>query len=350
MDKKHLSFLQELSKTISPSGFEEEAVGVWKDYVQKSAGRVKVDVHGNAICGINTEAKRKIMLCGHIDEIGYMLKYIDDKGFIYFSLIGGIDPQIIPGRQVLIKGRRGRVLGIIGRKPVHLMSNEDLGKKIKIEDLWIDIGAKSKKEALNLVSIGDVAVPFAEFANLENSNITGRGFDDKAGAFVTARVLEDLAKAKLNCSVWGVATVQEEIGLRGARTSAYGISPDIGIAVDVTFASDYPGIDKRKTGEIFIGKGPVIAKGPNIHPKVFAGLVEAAEKNKIPFQVEAIPRATGTDANVIQLTKSGVAAGLVSIPLRYMHTPVEIVNTKDLDNTILLIEAFIKKCRNLKIS
>ncbi len=344
MEKKHLSFLQELSRTVSPSGFEQEAVAVWQKYVRKFSSKINVDVHGNAICGINFKAEKKLMICGHIDEIGYMVKYIDDKGFIYFSLIGGIDPQIIPGRQVLIKGKKGRILGVIGRKPVHLMSQEDLGRKIKIEDLWIDIGVKNKKQALALVDIGDVAVPFAEFAYLENSNITGRGFDDKTGAFVVARVLEELSKVKLNCSVWGVATVQEEIGLRGAKTSAYGISPDIGIAVDVTFASDFPGIDKRQTGEIFIGKGPVIARGPNIHPKIFETLVEVARKNNIPFQIEAISRATGTDANVIQLTKSGVAAALVSIPLRYMHTPVEIVNIQDLNNTILLLKEFARKC------
>ncbi|MCK4860171.1 MAG: M42 family metallopeptidase [Candidatus Omnitrophica bacterium] len=341
MEKKSLEFLKRLMETVSPSGFEEEAVRIWKERTKGFADEVRNDVHGNSIAVLNKGGKPRIMLAGHIDEIGYMVKYIDKQGYIYFSTIGGIDLHLVPGQRVWIKTKKGKVLGVIGRKPAHLLEGEERKKISKIEELWIDIGAKDEKEAKSILDIGDPAVPAVGFENLRNDLVVARGFDDKGGAFIVSETLRLLSEKKIKSAVYGVATVQEEIGLRGARTSAYGISPDIGIAIDVTFASDFPTMDKKKIGDIRIGGGPVIARGPNINPKIFELLVETAKKEKISYQIEGISKATGTDANVIQLTKSGVATGLVSIPNRYMHTPVELVNLQDLENIAKLLSAFI---------
>ena len=341
IERESLDFLKNLVKIISPSGSEEEAVNFWKKRTEKFADKVEIDVQNNARAVLNEGKKPRLMLAAHIDEVGYMVKYIDKEGYIYFSAVGGIDTQLVPGQRVWIKTSKGNVLGLVGKKPIHLLEEEERKKPAKIEQLWMDIGAKDEKEARAKVNIGDVAVPAVGFEVLNSDKVAGRGFDDKAGAFVVSEVLKSLRKEKLAVSFYGVATVQEEIGLRGARTSAYGISPDIGIALDVTFATDFPTMDKKKVGDIKIGSGPVIAKGPNITPKIFNALLNIAKKKRIPYQIEAIPHATGTDANVIQLTKSGVATGQVSIPLRYMHTPVELVSLKDLENTVKLLKEFV---------
>jgi len=343
MNPESLKFLEDLINSHSPSGFEGDAVKVWKKRTGEFTKDIMVDVHGNAMGVINPDGRPRVMLAGHIDEIGYMVKYIDKDGFLFFSPIGGIDLHLVPGQRVWIKGKKGDVFGVVGRKPIHLQTPEDRDKVTKIENLWIDIGVKSDKEARALITIGDPAVPAVGFEKLKGTRIAGRGFDDRVGAFVVSECLRLLKGQKIKPSVFGVATVQEEIGIRGATTSAYGISPDVGIAIDVTFTTDVPGIEKKHIGDLKLGNGPVIARGPNINHKVFDLLVQTAEKEKIPYQIEGISRGTGTDANVIQLTKSGVATGLVSIPNRYMHTPVEIVDTGDIENAAKLIAAFIKK-------
>jgi len=340
MKKESFDFLKELISAVSPSGFEEEAVNVWSRRTKSFADEVSVDVLGNATAVLNIGGGPKIMLAGHIDEIGYMVKYIDDAGFIYFSAIGGVDPHLVPGQRVRIKNGKHKVLGVIGKKPIHVLDEEERKKQPKIEELWIDIGAKSRKEAQSRVGVGDAVVPAVGLEVLHDDIVVGRGFDDKAGAFVISETFRLLSRERVKASLYGVATVQEELGLRGAKASAYGISPDIGIAVDVTFATDFPTMDKRKTGDIQIGAGPVIARGPNINPKIFDLLVKAAKKAKIPYQVEGISKATGTDANVIQMTRAGVATGLVSIPNRYMHTQVEVISLNDLENTATLLSAF----------
>lgn len=341
MKRESVEFFKNLSNSFSPSGFEEDAMKVWKQRTKSFVDEVKTDVHGNSIGVLNKDGSPKVMLAGHIDEIGYMVKYIDKEGFIYFSTIGGIDLHLVPGERVWIKTKKGIVLGVIGKKPIHLIEREEREKVAKIDQLWIDIGAKNEKEVRSKVSTGDPAVPAVGFEVLNGNMVVGRGFDDKAGAFVVSETLRLLSSKKPKASVFGTATVQEEIGLRGAKTSAYGISPDVGIAIDVTFATDFPSVEKKRVGDIKMGEGPVIARGPNINPKVFNLLVKTAKEEKIPYQIEGAPRATGTDANVIQLTKAGVATGLVSIPNRYMHTPVELVNLKDLENIAKLLCSFI---------
>ncbi|MBU1044725.1 MAG: M42 family metallopeptidase [Candidatus Omnitrophica bacterium] len=349
MKQEPMVFFKKLIDSISPSGFEQEAVEVWKNRTEAFVKNISIDVQGNCIGVLAKPDALKVMLAGHIDEIGYMVNYIDKDGYIYFAAVGGIDLHLVPGQRVWIKTKTKRVLGVIGKKPIHVLEDAERKKVATIDQLWIDIGTTSDEQTRQIVEIGDIAVPAVGFEVLNEDKVVGRGFDDKAGAFVVSEVLRQLSGLKLPVAVYGVATVQEEIGLRGAQTSAYGINPDIGIAIDVAFATDFPGMEKKKIGEIDIGKGPVIARGPNINHKIFDLLIQTAKQEKIPYQVSAAPRATGTDANVIQLTRQGVATALISIPLRYMHTPVELISLLDLENTIKLIKAFILKLDKPKL-
>ncbi len=340
MKKESLDFLKRLMDTPSPSGYEGPAVEVWRNEAKKFADQIKTDLHGNTIAVLNKGGSPRVMLAGHIDEIGLMIQTIDENGFARFQGVGGWDPQILPGQRVVFMGSRGPVKGVIGKKPIHLMESEERTKAVKIDDLWIDFGTGSKKETEKLVSIGDVGVIDVDFHILHGNNAVAHGFDDRIGAFVVLEALRLMSRMDIQAEVHAVATVQEEIGLRGAHTSAFGIDPKVGIAVDVTFATDYPGMggkEKGIFGNIKLGGGPVIARGPNINHKVHELLVKTATEKKIPYVVEAIPRGTGTDANAIQLTRAGVAAGLVSVPNRNMHTPVEMVNLDDVEGAFTLI-------------
>lgn len=348
MDKNSLDFFKKLISTMSPSGFEEQAVKLWEKRVKTFVNKVSVDANGSGIALLGKGSGKKIMIAAHIDEIGFMVQHVDKQGFIYFSPVGGVDKHIVPGKRVWIHTDKGVILGVVGRKPIHQMQPEERNKVSKFENMWIDIGVKSEKEAFKKVSIGDYAVPAVGFEEINKDIFIGRGFDDRAGVWVMTEVMRLLSKVKLSSSVYGVATVQEELGLRGARTSAYGINPDIGIAIDVTFATDAPGMDKRKIGDIKIGKGPVITRGPNINNALFKEIVSVAKKNKIPHQIEANSHPTGTDANAIQMTRAGVPTVLVSIPNRYMHTPVEMVCGKDMENAVKLITAFVKSISKKK--
>ena len=340
MRKQSREFLKSILESPSPSGYEQPVQKLWRDYTQQFA-KVRSDSHGNAIGVINPKGKPRFMLAGHCDEIGFLIRYIDEKGFLYFGAIGGWDETIIPGRRVTIHTSKGPVPGVIGKTPIHLIKTEDRTKGSQINDLWIDIGAPDKKTAESLVTIGDpVTYPY-DFLELKTGLAVARGFDDRIGSFIVAEVLRELSTVKtLKSSVHGVSTVQEEIGLRGAHSSSFGIDPQVGIAIDVTFATDQPGVEKKHVGEIKLGGGPVIARGPNINPRVYELLVDTAQKKNIPYQIEGIPRATGTDANVIQVTRAGVATGLVSVPLRYMHTPVETLDLRDVELIIGLLAGF----------
>jgi len=348
MDKERLDFLKKLMETISPSGYEEDVSRLWREEALLFSGSVKTDSIGNSIANLSNYKTLRplvIMLAGHIDEIGLMVTYIDDDGFIYFSGIGGWDPQILPGQHVWIKTKKGIVNGVIGKNPIHLIEAEERKKAVEIKDLWIDIGAKNKKEASSLVEIGDSAVIQRSFQKLMNNMVACRGFDDKIGAFIVLEALRILSTMELQNMVYAVATTQEEVGLRGAKASAHGIGPDIGIAVDVGFSTDTPATESKKKilGEAKMGKGPIIARGVNISPWLFGLFVETAKEEKIPYQIQADARPTGTDANVIQMTRAGVATGLISIPNRYMHSPCEIVHLGDVENTIKLIAKTVAK-------
>lgn len=341
MNKQTFAFLKELLEAPSPSGFEQPAARVWRARVRDHVDQLIPDVHGNTIAVLNPKADFKFMLAGHIDEIGLMITHINDKGYIYTAQIGGMDPSLLIGQRVSIITKKGPVFGVIGRKAIHLMQPDERKKSVEMDNIWIDIGAKDKKDAEKRVSIGDPVVIDVQCRMLDGDKIVSRATDDKAGAFVVAEVMRALSRRKLNVCVMGVATVQEEIGLRGAITSSYTVNPDAGIAIDVTFSSDHPDTDPKKTGEVKLGDGPVLHRGPNINPVMEDLLFKIAKQKKIPYQVTAEPRGTGTDANAMQLSRGGAATALISIPNRYMHTPVEVISTKDLDNTVKLIVEYI---------
>ncbi|MEW5826161.1 MAG: M42 family metallopeptidase [Candidatus Bipolaricaulota bacterium] len=339
MQKKRVEFLTQFMNTICPTGYEEEAARVWRKEASSFADRAWIDVQGNAIAAINESASFRVMIAGHLDEIGLMITYVDDRGYLSFTGLGGWDLAILPGQRARIRTAAGTVLGVIGRKPIHLMKEEDRKSLPRFEDLWIDIGAKSKAEALDLVALGDPAVLDYGTAELRDGILVGRGFDDRIGAFVALEALRLLKEKGTRLGVYAVATVQEEIGSRGAQTSAFGIDPQVGIAIDVGFCTDYPGMDeaKKKWGEVNLRGGPILTRGPNANPQLYKRFSEAAKKHKIPFQVEPYPRGTGTDGNVIQLARGGVATAIVSIPNRYMHSPCEIVHLDDVENAAKLI-------------
>lgn len=337
MNADSLVFLKNLMKQPSPSGFEVPAQKVIRARMQTFSDRVAGDVHGNIIGTINEKARVKVMLAGHVDEIGLMITHIDANGFIFFAAIGGWDPPVAVGQQVCISTAKGPIYGAIGRKPIHLMEAAERDKGIKLDDLWIDIGAKNKQDALKSVGIGDSVVITSAFIEMKNELVSSRAFDDRVGAWVVTEVLGALRRRKPAVAVYAVSTVQEEIGLRGAITSSYCIKPDIGIAVDVGFTSDYPGGDPKKVGEIALGKGPILHRGANINPVLGKLLCDTARSKKIKFQMQAEPRGTGTDANAMQLSRGGCAAALVSVPNRYMHSPVEVISLRDLDATVQLI-------------
>ena len=343
METTALDFLKDLLAAPSPSGYEQAAQRIWRDYAGQFADRVERDVHGNSIAALNPDGAPRVMFAGHCDELGFIVNYISDKGFIYFSTVGGHDKSIIPGRRVHIHAQNGIVKGVTGKKAIHMMTAEERKKVPQIENLWIDIGAGSKEEAEKLLAVGDPIVYDVAFEAINDTVVTSRGFDDKAGAFAVAEALRHLQGKDISAAVFSVATVQEEIGLRGAKTSAFGVNPDVGVAVDVTHATDHPDVDMKKEGEVKLGAGPVILRGANANPKVVELLFDAAAAESIPIQVQAIAGGTGTDANAIQLSRSGVATGLVSIPLRYMHTPSELVSLDDIENTAKLLAAFVQR-------
>ena len=343
MRKASLEFLKAMLAAPSPSGYEGPVREIWMDETKAYADEVKADVHGNGIACLNSKGQPRVMLAGHMDELGFQISYISDDGYLSFETVGGFDVGIIPGRKVIVHTASGPVTGAIGKKAIHVMTPEDRRKIPEKHELWIDIAAADGEEARKLVAIGDPATYEPNFEILRGDVAVSRGFDDKMGAFIAAETMRRVAesKRKPRASLYSVATVQEEIGLRGARTSAFGVDPLVGIALDVTHATDSPGMDKRKSGDLKVGGGPVISRGANISPVVFDRLVAVAKRKKIPYQVSAEPGGTGTDANAIQLTRSGVATGLVSIALRYMHTPVEVLSLKDLEQTAALLAEFV---------
>ena len=337
MEKTSYEFLEKLMNTHTPSGFESEGQLLWKERTKAFAEKVSSDVHGNMIASINRNAPTRIMLAGHCDEIGFMVTHISDDGFIHFAAIGGIDTSVLAGKPVLFL-TKDRIRGVIGKKPIHMQEKEDRKKVVDIKDLIIDIGSKSKKETEKCVTVGTPACILSNFMPLLNDFIASKAWDDKVGAFVVSEVIRVLsAKKQLKVAVYGVSTVQEEIGCRGARTSSFGIEPHAGIAIDVGFATDVPGDDKKTFGNVKLGKGPILHRGANINIPLSNFFKEAARKAKVPVQWTAEPGATPTDADVIQINRSGVAAGLVSIPTRYMHTPVEVCSLSDIDHTVKLV-------------
>lgn len=341
------TFLKKLLDSPAPSGFEAAAARLWREEAASFADRVDGDVSGNSVAILNPDATPRVMLAGHIDEIGIMITHVDDDGFLYFEGIGGWDPQVLVGQRIRLSTRNGDVIGVIGRKPIHLMKGEEKEKATRIDELWIDIGARDRDAAMKRgVRVGDPGVIDAALVELDGDLIASRSIDNRIGAFIVLEALRILAKKKTKAMVAAVATTQEEIGYAGggARTSAWTIEPQIAIVVDVTFASDAPGIEKKVVGEHKLGSGPVITRGSATNARLTERIAEIAEKENIPFTYTAAPRYTATDADAIYLTRSGVATAVLSVPNRYMHSPNEIVSISDLDATARLIAAF---CQSL---
>jgi endoglucanase len=338
MEKSSYEFLKKFVGTYTPSGFESEGQLLWKQRTEQFSEKVNSDVHGNMIACINKKAPVRIMIAGHCDEIGFMVTHITDEGFIHFAAIGGVDAAVLPGMHVRFL-TKDNICGVIGKKPIHMVDKEDRKKISEIKDLMIDIGSKNKKETEKYLRVGTPACILSNFMPLLNDFVTSKAWDDKVGAFVVSEVMRILnaKKKQLNVAVYGVSTVQEEIGSRGAKTSCYGIDPHAGIAIDVGFATDVPGDDKKVYGNIKLGNGPILHRGANINIPLGTMFEKAAAKAKINVQWTAEPSASATDADVIQINRSGVAAALVSIPTRYMHTPVEMCSISDIEHTVDLI-------------
>jgi len=345
-------FLEDLLLTPSPSGFEQPLQRVVRKRMSKFADEMASDLHGNLICCFNPTGKIKVMLAGHCDQIGMMVTHIDDQGYIWINAIGGIDPLVCPGSVVTILTETQKVAGIIGAKSLHLTPGGERGKPLEMKQLWVDIGAKNGAEVKKIVKVGDPIVYNLAVTKLAGERLASPAMDDKVGVFVVMEAMRLVAKSvgrkkkSFPVALYSVSTVQEEVGLRGARTASFGIDPMVGIAVDVTHASDAPTIDAKQIGTIKMGAGPVIFRGSNINPVIERMLTATAKKKKIPFQPCGAPNATGTDANAIQVSRAGVAAALVSIPNRYMHTQVELVDLKDLENAAKLIAETILSIRS----
>ncbi len=335
-------FFKKLLSTPGPSGNEVAAAAVWREEAGKFA-EVRGDRMGNSFATLNAGGGPKIMLAGHIDEIGVMVTHIDEQGLLRFTGVGGWDPQVLVGQRIRLQTTSGEVVGVIGKKAIHVMEPDERKKVSEVKSLWIDIGAKDADEAKGMVRVGDVGVLDQDLVELPNGRIASRSVDNRMGAFVVLEALRLLSEEEnLNAEIVAVACVQEEIGLYGARGAAFGLDPDAAIAVDVTHATDTPGVSKNENGDHALGSGPVIKRATNLSPIVCEGIIDAAEAANIPYTLEADSRSTGTDADAIQFSRAGIATGLVSCPNRYMHSPNEVVDLEDVENCAKLIATYIK--------
>ncbi|MFN8572972.1 MAG: M20/M25/M40 family metallo-hydrolase [Gemmatimonadaceae bacterium] len=339
------AFLKSLLDCPGPSGYESAPAKLWREEASRFAS-VERDVMGNSLATVVPDGSPTILLAGHIDEIGVIVTYVDDQGFLFVGPIGGWDSQVLVGQRVRLLGRNGDVIGVVGKKPIHLMKPDERDKVSRLTDVWVDIGAASKEEALQLVSIGDPAVIDAPVRELPNRRIVSRSIDNRIGAFVVLEALRRYAENPGPARVIAIASTQEEIGHHGggAVVGAHRVAPTMAIAVDVTFATDHPSVEKKEVGEHKLGAGPVLTRGSVISPVVFGLLRDAAERASIPFTLQGAGRDTSTDADFIHLARGGVATGLVSIPNRYMHSPNEMVALDDVERAAALIA---EACRSV---
>lgn len=348
MREQSLNFLRTLVNTPSPTGHEVRGQRVWLDYAKQFADETFSDAYGNCVAVLNKGGSPRLMLAAHADEIAMAVNYINDDGFIYVKRMGGVDAAITKAQRVTIHTRNGPIKGVVGNVAPHLSrADDDKPKAPKIHDIFIDIGVSSRKDAEKLVRTGDPITLVDEFDLLRNDLAVARAFDNRIGTFAVAEALRLLseAKGKLAPEVCAVSNVQEEVGLLGARQIAYSLKPDIALVVDVTHATDYPTVNKAQHGDIKVGHGPTITHGGCNHPDVVARLEEVAKAKKISLQHEAMSATSGTDTDVIFWTRGGIASALVSLPNRYMHSPVEVVNLKDLEQIPQLLAAFAQSLK-----
>ena len=338
-----ISFLERLLDAPGPSGFESRPARVWRREAETFA-ETWSDVVGNSYAAVRPDARPLVLLAGHIDEIGLQVTHADKSGLLYFGGIGGWDPQVLVGQRVRVLGAKGDVPGVIGRKAIHLIEPKERDKAVKVKKLWVDVGAGSREELKDLgVRVGDPAVLDAGMVRLAGDRVASRAIDNRVGAFVVLEALRLVAEGEGRAGVVAVATAQEEIGYSGggARASAFGLSPDVALVVDVTHATDVPEVEKSEVGEHSLGGGPVLTRGSATHPVAFELLAELAEDRDIPYSIQAAPLRTSTDADAIHLARGGVPTGLVSVPNRYMHSPSEMVAVSDLFHAAELLAAFV---------
>lgn len=347
MRTQSLEFLKTLVNTPSPVGHETRGQRVWLDYVGQFADETFSDAYGNCVAVLNRGGGPRIMLAGHADEIAMAVNYVDENGYLYVKRMGGVDAAIMKAQRLVIHTRNGPVKGVVGNVAPHLAKQEGDPKPPKIHDIFLDIGVSSREEAQKLVRVGDPITLVDEFELLRNDLAVARAFDNRIGTFAVAETLRLLkeSKTKLNAEICAVSNVQEEVGLLGARQIAYSLKPDIALVVDVTHATDYPTISKTQHGDIKLGSGPALTHGGCNHPEVVARLEAVAAKKKIPLQHEAMSATSGTDTDVIFWTRGGIASALISLPNRYMHSPVEVVNLRDL---VLIPELMAAFCQSVK--
>jgi putative aminopeptidase FrvX len=343
MDDRAHAFLKQILETPSPSGFEQPVQAHVRRWAAEFADEVRTDAHGNVFATRFPEARDgapRVMLAGHCDQIALMVQHIDGEGFLYIQPIGGWDMQILLGQHLTVWTKAGPVHGVVARRAVHLMQPDERNKVPQFQDVWVDAGFKSKEDAEQLVRHGDPVTFALGYRELRNGLAASPAMDDKVGLWVVMEAVRLLKGRPLRAAVYGVSTVAEEVGLRGATTATYAIEPQVGIAVDVTHATDTPSNDKKTQGDIKCGGGPVVFRGPNVNPRVFDRLEEVAKGHAIPVQVRGVPRAASNDGNVMQISRQGVAVGLIGIPNRYMHSPVEVVHRDDLTNAAKLLAEF----------
>jgi len=333
-------FLTQLLETPSPSGEERAIQAVVRQHMTGVCDEVTGDSHGNLYATRRGTSMQKVLLAGHCDQIALMVQHIDAEGFLYVQPIGGWDIQILLGQQLTVWTSTGPLSAVVARKAIHLLTPDERKKVPEFTDIWLDIGAKSAAEATARVRHGDTVTYRLGATVLQNKLVSSPALDDKVGVWVVMEALRLLHGQPLDATVVAVSTVAEEIGLRGAITATYTQQPTVGLAVDVCHATDTPGSDRKTQGHIACGEGPVVFRGPNMNPHVVELLIATAAKHVIPVQVRGVPRATGTDANAIQVSRGGVATGLIGIPNRYMHSPVEVCHLDDLTNAAKLLALF----------
>ena len=335
--------LRALLQAPSPSGREGTAARVWREAAEPFADRIEGDVLGSSVAVVDGRGGGPLMsVVGHIDEIGLIVNHVDDEGMLWFAPVGGWDPQILVGQRVELQTDGGPVPGVVGKKPIHLLRDEERKKVAELRDLHIDIGAEDGDDARSRVRVGDVAVIAGEPVELPHGRLASRALDNRLGAYValeTARLVAEHGGAAGD--VAAVASAQEETGGAGAQTTAFALQPRVAIAVDVCHATDAPGVDPKDAGGRHgLGDGAVISRGGAMHPRISELLERTAREEDIPYSIEAVARGTYTDADSIFNTRGGVATGLVSIPLRYMHSPVELVQLSDVEAVVRLLASF----------
>lgn len=345
---RELEFLEQLIAAPSPSGYEAPIRKLLRQSLEALADSCEIDMMGNLVlrlAGASPDSPR-VMLTAHCDEIGFLIKHIDDNGFVRFAAIGGVDPHVVPGHRVHIVTASGKVAGVVGRKPIHLLDAKDKERVSPLAEQFIDIGCSSREEAEAVVAVGDPVVFVDGLQRLQGERLAARAFDDKVGVFAVAQAFRKLAEGpRPEAEVVALFSVQEELGLRGAVTGTYGIQPDIALALEIGHASDTPGSEPHLVGEVKLGNGPAVSRGPNINHQLFALVQKVAHREGISLQVVGEQRATSTDANVVQLSRRGVATSLLRVPTRYVHTPSEVIDFRDLQQVVELLCATVSEIK-----